>query len=373
MNEETFGAELARRADDVHGAPLTFEQVRRRAHGIRRRRRALASGAAAAVVAAAIVLPAALTGGTDRSAPEPAGPPDTSGASVLHDGVVTEPDSTTVRIGVDTDNVVNFGVLTDGRIVAALQKPYAIRVYAADGSVDQQHAVAANVITMSAADDAVAWVGQDEKVRVLASGSAEPTVLGKSPVLGGAPASIDAVLDPQHLLIGDHTTTMAELTPDGVQQLARTDLRVSGVSPDGRLWAGSFLPEGDQPYGCSALYDPAADRLVARSCKTPPGLTFSPDGRHLLGVTGENNMMTEGAVLDLDLQPVGHIPTASGNAAVSRVGWADRSHLVAGTVDLRTSQWSLVRLGVDGTVTDTLAGPAAGRNPEMSAEYLVSD
>jgi hypothetical protein len=373
MNEETFGAELARRADDVHGAPLTFEQVRRRAHGIRRRRRALASGAAAAVVAAAIVLPAALSGGTDRSAPEPAAPPSAPGSSVLHGGVVTEPDGTTVRIGVENDDVVDFGVLTDGRVVAALQQPDAIRVYAPDGSLEHQYAVAANVITMSAADDAVAWVGRDEKVRVLASGSAEPTVLGTSPMLGGAPAHVDAVLDPEHVLIGDHTTTTAELTPDGVQALAMPGIRVTDVSPDGGLWAGSFLPQGDQPYGCSALYDPAAGRVVARSCTTPPNLSFSPDGRHLLGATGENNMAVEVAVLDLDLQPVsGFLPESEG-VAVSRVGWADATHLVGSTVDLRTDQWSLVRVGLDGTVTDPVAGPAAGGDPERFAEYVVSD
>ena len=39
MTEETFVRELERRADDVHGAPLSFDDVRGRARSIRRRRR----------------------------------------------------------------------------------------------------------------------------------------------------------------------------------------------------------------------------------------------------------------------------------------------------------------------------------------------
>jgi hypothetical protein len=192
-------------------------------------------------------------------------------------------------------------------------------------------------------------------------------------MLGGAPASIDVVLDAEHLLIGDHTTTTAELTPSGVRDLPRTDLRVSDVSPDGDLWAGSFLPEGDQQYGCSALYDPASDTVVARSCKTPPGLTFSPDGQHLLGRTGENNMAVENAVLDLDLQPAGGFQPAGEDVAASRIGWADASHLLVGVVDLKTDQWSLVRVGLDGTSPETLVGPVAGGNPEQTSEFLLSD
>ena len=48
MTQETFERELSRRADDVHGAPFTFEDVRGKAVSIRHRRRAALAGGVAA-------------------------------------------------------------------------------------------------------------------------------------------------------------------------------------------------------------------------------------------------------------------------------------------------------------------------------------
>ena len=130
MTEGTFTRELERRAGDVHGAPLSFHDVRGRARSIRRRRRA-AAGAGGAVVVAALLVPGLLIGG-DRSAPDPAPAPPTQapatpGSSVLHDGVLTRPDGSTATIDLATADVLQLGVLTDGRVVAATQDPYAVR------------------------------------------------------------------------------------------------------------------------------------------------------------------------------------------------------------------------------------------------------
>ena len=148
MTEETFVRELERRADHVHGAPFSFDDVRGKARSIQRRRRTAVAGAAAAVVAAAIVLPMALTGGSEGTSPEPAPSPPTStpttppstpgtpGAPVLHDGVLTLADGSTVPVDVGNAEVNQLGVLTDGRIVVASSKPYGVRVYAADGNLE---------------------------------------------------------------------------------------------------------------------------------------------------------------------------------------------------------------------------------------------
>ena len=73
---------------------------------------------------------------------------------------------------------------------------------------------------MSARRRAAAWVdATTSTVRVLASGAADAHELPGIPMPGESAGSIDAVLDPQHLLVGDHTTTVSELTPAGVRDL----------------------------------------------------------------------------------------------------------------------------------------------------------
>ena len=69
---DELGRELHRRADDLHGAPLTFDDVRGRARAIRRRRRAAAAAAAVGrrrgvVAPCRRCSPAAWTAPTDRS------------------------------------------------------------------------------------------------------------------------------------------------------------------------------------------------------------------------------------------------------------------------------------------------------------------
>ena len=188
--------------------------------------------------------------------------------------------------------------------------------------------------------------------------------------------TIDAVMgsDCVHggcrVLAGDGTSTFAATTSDGAEELPRGDLRVSDVSPDGTLWAVDTIPDVTHQFGCAGLYDPRTDRVVAKNCETS-NLTFSPDGRHLLGTRGDNNMYDELTVLDDDLSVVGaYAPKAE---AVSRAAWADDGHLLAATVNLEDNRWSLVRVAADGSGPEVVAGPAAGRNPEMIAEFQLSN
>ena len=373
---EALSRELHSRADDIYGAPIFFEDVRGQAHRIRRRRRATAAAAIAAAVAVVAAVPAVLSGSLDRAdGPQPARPAPTHSAhtAVLHDGRVTMPDGRTVGVDVATKDVQQLGVLTDGRIVVAMTKPYAVRLFSSDGKPLSTYPVAANVITMSPRDDAVAWVADAFTVRVLASGAAEPTMLPGIPMPGESAGSIDAVLDPQHLLVGDHTTTSGELTADGVRDLRTSEpLRVSDVSPDGGLWAVSFMATEGRDLGCAGLYDPDSDEVVARRCDVSD-LTFAPDGRHLLGWYGENNMVSDVSVLDRDLKKVGGFAPEGRTAAVSRVAWADATHLVAGVTDWKASTWSLEWVDLAGGDPEVLEGPAAGGNPERVAEYLLSE
>lgn len=383
MNEETFVRELQRRADDVHGAPLSLDDVRGTARSIRRRRRATAAAAAAAAVAVVAVVPATLSGHLGR-AEGPAPATHDAHTAVLHDGTVTMPDGGSVDIGVDNADVVDYGVLTDGRVVVALMKPYAVEVFSADGSLQERYPVQSNVVTMGPSDHLAAWVGKDFRIQVLESGVADPVALPGIPDPGDSVGMVDAVLGSGcadggcSAYLGDGATTTSVSTSGATEaEDLRTSepLRIDDVSPDGSLWAVSFPPAPGEQYGCSGLYDPDADRVVARTCDTS-GLQFAPDGKHLTGARGDNRMYGEVDVLDERLERVSGFST--GGAAISAYAWDGPDHLLVATVTLDDNRWTLRRVGLDefGRVTpdnvDVVAGPVPGRNPEMLSEFLFS-
>jgi hypothetical protein len=376
MSQETFERELARHADGVHGAPLSFDDVRSKAVSIRRRRRATVTGGIAAAVALAVIVPSVLTGGQDKGsrAPEPA-PSPPGHTAVLHDQMLTRPDGSEVALDVDNQDVSQLGLLTDGRIVVASQDPYGILVFGPDGALQRHYPALVNAITMSSTDDAVAWIGGDSEsdrgVRVLSSGTAEPVVLPGIPAAGEFTGAVNAVLGPDRVLANGGYGTDTVVTPEGTEELRTSEpLTVTDVSPDGNLWAVQYADDADPQFGCSGLYDPEAAEMVARSCDTS-GLQFSPDGEHLLGMRGDNNMAGSADVFDLDLEPV--VSYSPDPAVVSRAAWADADHLLVATADWHDNMWSLVRVGLDGGDPTVLDGPGDGRNPEMVAEYLLSE
>lgn len=377
MSQETLERELARRAEDVHGAPLSFADVRGKAVSIRRRRRASVAGAVAAVVALVVIVPTALTGGNGpgEDAPEPA-PPVPGHTAVLHDGTLTLPDGGTVPIDVNEDGVQQIGLLQDGRLVVASSDPYGILVFNPDGSLQEQYPALVNALTMSPTDDAVAWVGgaddSDRGVRVLASGDAEPTVLPGIPALGEYPGFVSAVLAPARVLVDGGDGTDEVLTPDGPEPSGLDEgVRVTDVSPDGELWAVDLAPGRNEQSGCAALYDPTTSEVVAENCDTS-GLQFSPDGQHVLGVRGDNGMWGDVRVLDLDLQTVGAVELGQG-AIIKEVAWADSDHLfvVSAPLDGETGPWSLLEQPIDGDAR-VVAGPVDGPNAEYPSVFRLS-
>ncbi|GAB3199694.1 hypothetical protein GCM10027062_17060 [Nocardioides hungaricus] len=373
MSQAMMERELARRAEGVHGAPLSLDDVRSRAVSIRRRRRAAVTGAVAAVVALVVIVPTILAGGNGpgSKAPEPA-PPAPGRAAVLQDGTLTLPDGGTVALDVDNADVLQLGVLTDGRIVLATQKPYAVGIYAPDGTLDRQYPVASNAITMSATDDAVAWIGAGDTIQILLAGSSEPISLGELGYSEEVVPAIDAVIGGDRVLVGNGNVTTAEYTTSGARPLADDGFRVTDVSPDGALWAVQYADRANEQYGCAGLYDPAAAEMVARSCETA-GLRFSPDGKHLLGGFFENNMAGAVSVYDLDLEQVGTFRPAGRTNVVAAASWADAEHLLVAEVDYETFEWTLAQVGLDGNGREVVVPTRTGDGPESVDEFLLSE
>ncbi|WP_243056726.1 hypothetical protein [Nocardioides sp. SR21] len=373
IDETRLSDELSRRAHDVRGSTLTLDDVQGRARSIRRRRAAAVAGGVAAAVALVVLVPTVLSGGSgpksDGVDPAPRPPGHTA---VLHDGTLTLPGGGTVALDVDNADVTELGLLTDGRIVLASTQPHGVLVYGPGGELQAEY-TAQNTIAMSPDDRAVAWLEDDGSVHVLESGVAEPTELGTVEIDPNTGASIDAVIDAGRVLVGNWNTTTTEVTAGGVSELTTSEpLHVTDVSPDGDLWAVQYADDADPQFGCQGLYDPAAATMVARNCETGP-LRFSPDGQHLLGMRGDNNMYGDASVLDLDLQRVGGWASGGQGDVISSAAWADADHVLVSEVNWKTSTWTLVEVDLAWTEREVLDGPTEGRNPEMLSEYLLSE
>lgn len=375
---EELGRELHRRVDTLYDAPLTFDDVRGRARGIRRRRRFAAVTTTAAAVALVAMLSTTLVGGLNRAdEPQPAPSPSIApGASILYDREVTLPGGETVDVDVPHADVSQFGVLTDGRIVVANQAKQAIQVFAPDGSLAATYPADPLLVTMSATDKLAAWI-EGSRVQVLESGSAEPVALAHMPKTAGTVPMVDAVTGDHcadgrcRAILSDGTRTTGAVSVDGVRDIATSEpLRVTDVSPDGETWAVAFLAGKDEQYPCAGLYDPGTAQVTVRSCAAN-GLEFSPDGEHLLSRFFENGTFSDVTVLDRELRAVRKVDP--GTRVVSRVAWADATHVFTVLADPAGHRWTLERVAITGGDPETVAGPVRGGNPEMMSEYLPSE
>lgn len=391
MNQDShdheIGAALEREVSGLHDSPFTLADVQGRARGIRRRRHALAAGVAAAAVAVAV--PSVLllgstddrTGGLDPAAPtssaSEAVDATAQGASVLRDGTVTRPDGSTVDLAIGDDQVLSFGVLSDGRFVLTTNGRQVVQVLSADGEPEATYPAELNAFEVGATGDRVAWIDDDRRVQVLESGAREPIGMQDLPAVRYQSWTVDAVLGEQcavsgsscRVLVSHGYDATTEVTLDGVRDLETTEtFRVSDVSVDGETWAVAFPPGENQQFGCSGLYDVASGMVTARTCDTS-GLRFAPDGQHLEGSRGDNNMAGEVTVLDRDLAPV--LTYSPGPQVVSRSGWADPETLLVSISDVE-GRWSLVRVPIDGSAPTTVVGPVQGGNPEIETEFLPS-
>jgi hypothetical protein len=272
------------------------------------------------------------------------------------EGVVTRPDGTTVDTGVQV-GVGGFGVLEDRRVVVEAgadgARPREIRVYDADGDLEQTHPSAPE--GMLATSAAVAWAGADGRLRVLRTGEREPLVLAASPkperdVVKGlygyelvavrcdGPAPGCAVVtyyDARSTTLppGIRRSVSVRVTAGGWEPLARAGppARPPVESPDG---TNRLVAQSD---GCVSLVERATGDEVARTCDVS-SLSWSPSGEHLVGISEDGIR-----VLDRRLEPVRTIPRPPGAVDLDRA-WADDDSLL------------LVVMGEDEVVPDPAPG-----------------
>ena len=338
------------------------------------------------VVAAAAMAVAAAPGG--RGQPGLLTVPRQPGPTILAlDGVVTRPDGSTVDTGVDV-GVGGFGVLADRRVVVEAGSdgsgPREIRVYAADGGLEQTHPSAPE--GMLATRTAVAWAGADGRLRVLHSGEPEPVVLAAAPrserdaakgIRGFELVAVDCDgAAPECAVVTYYDSLSTTLPPgirrsvsvrvevDGWEALGRRDLvpRSVRTSPDG---ATMLVP---QPDYCVALRDVTEGEDIARTCVVS-ALSYSPSGGRVAGVSNDGIH-----VFERDLRGRRTIALPGGLVHLAHA-WADDDSLLVvmmgedevvpdpdpgGDRPGGGYDWYLLDVPIDGSEATVRQGPVVG-------------
>jgi hypothetical protein len=385
---------LTREASRVAGAPISLEDVRGRARRIRRRRSALAVGGAAAVVALMVPLGLVL-GGALTSSEEPpvvdspsvtrAEDPDealptpsvTGEAGLVVDGLSTGAPPATgyldegVFVGPDGEELPSPAA--DAGIEGALQG----RVDLADGTVVELLDVGSDdpTVVVSTAGEtygpfpgrapavnedrtSVAWVADDGAVVAWDTGSTEPVTLGTPPgrpeelvALTGGPCSDACVAYGNGSRPGSWEPLAWAVATGDQEPLDLSGLVVVTAVHD-RTVAGyvSIADVGADPGTCTEVR--VDGRTTAESCEVTYD-AFAPGGGALRTSNAAKDGIGDGLV---------GFAQADGSPALALVGWEgaetfyseavweDSSHVLLTAYSWDTGTWSVVRLGLDGSL-----------------------
>lgn len=383
--DRELGRALRRQADSIGGAPISFEQVKGTARGIRRRRALAASAAVAAAVA--IIVPTAIVGSDllgDSGGKEL--PPASQSPTATGDptGDVTGKDELDAR-NLETGDAPAL-VWLEGRTlhhgsqevqldrqydgVAWLSGRYVVTandggnrtvtVLRQDGAPEARYPLSTG-ITTNGSGRIVAWADPDGGLWVLQPGLAEPLRMTQD--AQGSNANVVAVL-------GDDCTTDPESTEGGGCMVIYTldgptgerssytssshgfsDLAapqgqaITAVSSSGRWIA---ITEVRDDGTCSKSVDDGA--MLFSTCDYR-GLAYSPDGSKLLAHDDYGDGFGDAQVSVLDAttgDPLVDLKsTRESQAFVFDQVWEDEEHLLA--VVFQRGQWSVVRFGLDGS------------------------
>jgi hypothetical protein len=379
MNDDLtrqLSRELHEQVDGWHGAPLTLDSVRGRAHAIRRTRRLAAAGAAALAVAA-IAVPTALLGtGAERTTPDPAAPPTGVETATTGDPVLGRPYLTGERL-----------VLTDGS-VRELPRAYqsavvlgdtALGLRTADDGVllleelDDEGAVVETTeidsgVTYNADESAIAYVTDGELVARWEGGQAsfgeQP---GATPVrLVGGPDCTEGVNTCTIYFNTERGGSAVAVNHGAVNGVAGDPVAVTDVAEDGRVAMITAVNELPEPGSCSAVFDPASGERVHDTCDHTFG-RFSPDGSLLSATHPYRDGFGDGWRSILDAETGEELARYEGEGGITRSVWEDDDHLLI--TSWEEGEWRVTRLGADGT-TEVVLGPEKGKDHEPTYAVL---
>ncbi|WP_432477425.1 hypothetical protein [Nocardioides sp. GXQ0305] len=360
--------QLRAQVDGLAGAPLPFESVRGRAHAIRRTRR-IAAASVAAVAVVAIALPVSLLGDPANrgdSPPEIADTPTQAEEQVpppaipYVDGTtLTMPDGTERELPASYTTVAVLGEKVLGVSIDP-QESTATLERIEGGEVTSSEELADSGLALNPEGTSVAYVRSDGELVVESEddqaglgyhGTVQPVRLFGGGICGAE--------DGQCLVFVDDGRTPKVISgPDDVTELPDDPLAVEDASSAAGRVAMLMSIAEREPGSCSRVVsNDGAVGEVFETCEVTLS-RFSPGGDHLSAGPAYQSGIGDSFVAIVDGETgdeVARHEPADGFVGVSV--WEDAEHLLA--LSHESGEWSVVRLGVDGSV-ETVLGPVAG-------------
>jgi hypothetical protein len=389
-NHDPLRDALRDRADQLGDAsPLSLDDVKGRARGIRRRRLAVSALAAAAVVAVAVPAGIAVTGdlGTSPDRAPVAGPSGTPspsptrstsqgpvevtlttdvdatsyepGIPFIVDGRIVRPDGTEVRVDADYQQLAPLG---DGW--AALRNDegsYTVDLLDADGKVVSSKpstgwlAVSedATVVSYATPEGRLMTVTADSQPMPVAPREALPggqlaprAVVGsgscvKNAANGGCMVFFDRM---------DSGSRAGGYSVDAQGAVHPLLLSVNGLAPDGAV-SGLISINEDQGGSCSAVLLPDGDDAW-KTCQFTLG-QFSSDGKYVIGHPAYQDGLGDNSVAILDAR-TGDVLAKYTNSEqhpsfINNVVWDTDGTLLATVFE--SGSWSLMRMTASGELS----------------------
>lgn len=358
--------------------PLTLDDVKGRARGLRRRRAAVAGAATLAVVALAVPVGLSLTDDVvsgpelDPAGPAPTEPVETPadptellltterptgatapGVDYLYRGEIhVAGDEATVPVGPYYYAFAPFG---DGWIGLRTSGPTdALDVLDADGRVVDSHP-AAGTPTLSPDGTVLAYPAPGGRIMTLvAGGQPEEIHDGESPVFPVAVAGSESCDDESAgggcaVWFNDDASSRAySVTTKGILGEVPGVIRLNDVAADGRT---TGLVEADDYGSCSALIGVDGEPAW-QTCEHMLG-EFSPDGRLVVGYPAYRDGAGDGSVAILDAA-TGDVLAEATNDETTQAFAAGTRWDVDGTLLIPVAQdgtWALMRLTPEGVLT----------------------
>ena len=388
---------LRNRADQLgHTSPLTLDDVKGRARGIRRRRVAVSVLAAAAIVAVAVPAGVAVTGEaggrpdsgpaasgtptpspsrTPDSSPSPRAPYEVSLTTVteghggepqvpyIFHGVINRPDGSTVPVHAD---YVDLAPLGDGWAATRTddQGNAFVDVLSADGVVTGSYASTGS-LAVSADGSVVSYATPDGRLMVLTPGSAPRPLVDPSALPGGplTPVAVNGSGSCTENAANGGCTVLLDgsdgapgaysASGDGTVTKLPQLRTVGGLSPDGAVSGTvSYTDSGS----CSAVLE--QDGTTAWKTCDYTLSSFSPDGRYVVGRPAYIDGFGDPSIAILDARtgaPLAVYRNSSDHqASVYDFTW-DRDETVLASV-YEGGSWSFMRMSADGQLTTLVGG-----------------
>jgi hypothetical protein len=404
-SHDPLGEALRDRADRLGDtSPLSLDDVKGRARGIRRRRMAVSGLAAAAVLAVAVPAgiavsdqatsrpdrgPAASPSGTptDEETPTPGPSPEgphhvtlttdvdagisyEPGIPYLYDGAIVRPGGSEVPVEVDYAGLAPLG---DGWVATRRDDEgnAFVDFLDADGTVTGSNASTGS-LAVSADGTVVSYATPDGQLMIVTPDAAPMPLVDPEALPGG-------ILDPVAVIGSDSCVenaadggcTVFVNSQDAEKQAAYSVtsrgagsplvLSAHGLSPDGSL-SGVVSIDNVQGGSCSVVLTPAGEDLW-KTCDYTLG-QFSQDGRYVIGHPAQLDGFGDSSVAILDARTgdllAEAMNSAEHQASVYDVVWDEDGSLLMTVSEEGT--WSLMRMTVTGELT--AVAPDIGDNAD---------